>query len=77
MTKTAALNNAVNFLRYMVASLKSARDGEIANEARLVVDAINGVKAQQALCTNRVANDRAVNMIGEAMNIIAQRRVAA
>jgi len=67
------LNNELTTLRSDIASLVSCKACEVENEARLVVNQINVVKAAQA---NRIANERTANMIGRAMDVIAQRRAS-
>lgn len=74
MTHTATLTNAINYLRYQIASLKSAKgDFEVANEWRLVVDAINAVKALQMVRSTAALDARAAAMIGEAFDVKARR----
>lgn len=72
MTKAAKLNNATNYLRHQVGSLKSCKRNEIANEKRLLIDAMNDVKACQADVKGR-AFARSVEMLGTAMDVMAQR----
>lgn len=69
------LTNEINFLRSAIASLKSAKHNEIANETRIVINAINAVKDAQAVvrATSPVVA-RAVNMIGNAIEIIYARK---
>lgn len=73
MSKTAELANAINYLRYQIASLKSAKRGEIANEWRLVVDAINNVKSLQQAGSTPALDARAAAMIGEAFDVKARK----
>jgi len=67
------LTNELNALRAAIASLVSCKGREVENEARLVVNQINAVKDAQA---GRMANDRTANLIGRAMDVIAQRRAS-
>lgn len=69
-----SLNNELNALRAAIASLVGCKACEVEGEARLVVNQINAVKAAQA---GRIANDRTANMIGRAMDVIAERRACA
>lgn len=75
MTKRAELNNAVDYLRYQIGSLKSCKRSEVENEARLVIDAMNAVKAVQPGVGGK-ALDRALNWIDQGMCIVRQRREA-
>lgn len=73
MTNTRNLTAAVDQLRYTVCSLNGCKACEIGNERRLVVDAINNVKALQFNAAP-AAIARAVKMIGYAIDALAVRR---
>lgn len=77
MTRTEKnLTNDINFLRSALSSLKSCKRDEISNEKRILVNAINAVKlAQIEAGTASTFNDRAVNMIGEAMKVMQERTI--
>lgn len=73
MNKTQELNNAIDFLRYQIASLKSCKRDEIENEWRLVVNAINSVKELQVKGTSAKVNERAANMMQQALDVMNRR----
>ena len=70
------MTNELNNLRAAIASLVSAKANEFANETRLVIDAMNAVKAAAAGRTSREDRSRFDGLMNRALSVVNQRRAA-
>ena len=73
----AQFDDQLNFLRHCVASLRSAKNQEVANESRILIDQINTCKSMTLARKNADREARRENLIAFAIDTLSDRRLSA